>query len=169
MPSLRIIAVVAAMAFGLSVASTSSSCSGQQQQQQMQAQIAAIRASLESDAASSSKVSSVPLSCKSALTYDLSAASEDDGEHCANDCVVWVKEVVGVSACGDEEMLTYQRRMAAYLSQCNEHRKVRLQETDGVEHSSRLRGLAAGIPETQQLGVKGLMDALLVVTLNNAL
>lgn len=45
MPSFRIIALVAAMGFGLSAASTtSSSCSGEQQQQ-VQAQIAAIRAS----------------------------------------------------------------------------------------------------------------------------
>lgn len=112
----------------------------------------------------------MPLSCKAALTYDLSAASEDDAEQCASDCMAWIEEVVDAPVCEDEEMLTYQRRMAAYLAQCKERRQVRLQETtDRIEHSSRLRGLAAGLSETRQLGVKGLMDALLVVTLNNAL
>ncbi|KAG6623891.1 uncharacterized protein IUM83_02243 [Phytophthora cinnamomi] len=172
MPSLRIIAVVAATGLGLSAvaASSSTSCSGEQQQQ-VQAQIVAIRASLQSDAASNSKASSVPSSCKAALTFDLSAVSENDGELCANDCVAWIEEVVDVPTCGDEEMLTYQRRMAAYLAQCNEGKKVRLQETEAnvAEPSSRLRGLAAELPETRQLGVKGLLDALLVVTLNNAL
>ncbi|GMF49479.1 unnamed protein product [Phytophthora fragariaefolia] len=152
---------------GLSL-SSATSCSSAEQQQ-VQAQVVAIRASIESDAASSSKASNVPQSCKTALTFDLSASSENNGETCASDCVAWIENVVDSPNCGDDEMVTYQRRMSAYLAQCAERRQVQQQDTKGVEHSSRLRGLAESLPETRQLGVKGLMDALLVVTLNNAL
>ncbi|KAL4166108.1 hypothetical protein KRP22_013373 [Phytophthora ramorum] len=171
MPALRFVASVAAAlcigAQGAKTAVNSSSCSTDELQQ-VQTLIAEIRASLESDAASSNEATSVPSTCKAALTFDLSVTSEDE-VNCANDCVAWIESVVDAPTCGDEEMPTYQRRMAAYLAQCNERKRVRLQETDGMEHSSRLRGLAAGSPEERKLGVKGLMDALLVVTLNNAL
>ncbi|OWZ06754.1 hypothetical protein PHMEG_00020951 [Phytophthora megakarya] len=134
--------------------------------QQVEKRVAAIRESMESTADSNSKAASVPSSCKAALTFD-SIETEDT---CASDCIKWIEDVVDTPTCGDEEMLTYQRRMAAYLTQCNERKHVRLQETEGtnLEHSSRLRGLAAAQPE-RKLGVRGLMDALLVVTLNNAL
>ncbi|KAG7377468.1 hypothetical protein PHYPSEUDO_011610 [Phytophthora pseudosyringae] len=169
MPAFRTIALVAASALCICArgleAVTSSACSSDELQQ-VQTQVAAIRASLESDADSSSKATSVPRFCKAALTFDLSAASEDDEETCASDCIAWIEDVVDASTCGDEEMLTYQRRMAAYLTQCNKHKQV---DNDSLEHSNRLRGLAAGLPEGRKLGVRGLMDALLVVTLNNAL
>lgn len=184
MQSLRIIALVAASALCIgaqgfeaaataetsssSSSSSTSSCSGDELQQ-VQAQVAAIRESLGSEADSSSKATSVPSTCKAALTFDLSAASDDDEENCANDCINWIEDMVDAPTCGDEEMLTYQRRMAAYLTQCNERKQVRRQETDTFEHRNRLRGLAEGRPEGRKLGVKGLMDALLVVTLNNAL
>ncbi|KAL4087027.1 hypothetical protein PRIC1_012927 [Phytophthora ramorum] len=71
--------------------------------------------------------------------------------------------------CGQEEMFTYQRRMAACLAQCNESKRVRLQKMDGMEHPSKLRGLQAGSAEERKLGVTGLMDALPVVTINNTL
>ncbi|POM67162.1 Hypothetical protein PHPALM_16877 [Phytophthora palmivora] len=144
-----------------------SSCSGEEIQQ-VQTTVAAIRESLESNADSSSKGTTVPSSCRAALTFD---ASEEDGEMCASDCINWIEDVVDISTCGDEEMLMYQRRMTTYLTQCNERKQVRLQEkeNDNVEYSTKLRGLAAGQPEGRTLGVNGLMDALLVVTLNNAL
>ncbi|ETL28781.1 hypothetical protein F442_18331 [Phytophthora nicotianae P10297] len=176
MPSLRTITLVVASALcvtGRSLGtaastSTSSACSNVELQQ-VQTQIAAIRATLESDAGSSSKASSVPSTCVVALTFDLSAASKDDEETCANDCLAWIEDVVEAPTCGDEEMFMYKRRMTAYLKQCREHRHVRFQENNHFEHSNRLRGLAAGHAEGRGLGVKGLMDALLVVTLNNAL
>jgi hypothetical protein len=179
MVSLRIIALVAAGVFctavqGLDVASSSSassSCSDAHLQQ-LNTLVADIRLSLESDAHSGSGSSSVPASCKAALAFDLSAASAEDEDEasCVSDCIAWIEDVVDAPTCGDQEMLMYQRRMAAYLTQCsNERKTVRLQETDALERNSRLRGLAAGMPEERKLGVKGLMDALLVVTLNNAL
>ncbi|KAK1942764.1 hypothetical protein P3T76_006263 [Phytophthora citrophthora] len=172
MPSSLIISIVAFSLLYVSVqaSTTSASCSSSEVNQ-VQAQVAAIRASLESDTDSSSKASTIPSTCKTALTFDLSTTSEEDGDICSNDCVAWIESVVDSSTCGDGELLMYQQRMTAYLTQCNEHKRVRLQETENssVEHSNRLRGLAAGQPEGQKLGVSGLLDALLVVTLNNAL
>ncbi|KAL3664192.1 hypothetical protein V7S43_010521 [Phytophthora oleae] len=167
MPSSRIISFVAFSLLCVSANGLQTSCSSGELKQ-VQTQVAAIRASLGSDTDSSSKASTVPSTCKAALTFDLSAASEDDDDICANDCVAWIEGVVDGPTCGDEELIMYQRRMAAYLTQCNERKRVRLQEAD-VRHSNRLRGLEAGQPEGQKLGVSGLLDALLVVTLNNAL
>ncbi|KAG1702117.1 hypothetical protein DVH05_009909 [Phytophthora capsici] len=172
MLSSRIISIVAFSLLYVSaqVSTTSATCSSDKVNQ-VQTQVAAIRASLDSDMDSRSKASTVPSTCKAALAFDLSTASEDDGDMCADDCVAWIESVVDGPTCGDEELLVYQRRMAAYLTQCNERKRVRLEETgnSNVEHSNRLRGLAAGQPEGQKLGVSGLLDALLVVTLNNAL
>ncbi|KAF1780784.1 hypothetical protein PC129_g18237 [Phytophthora cactorum] len=173
MPSFRTIVLVAASALyvsgqGVASTSTSSSCSSVELQQ-VQTQVVAIRAALESDADSSSKAPSIPSTCTAALGFDLSAASKDDEESCANDCIAWIKDVVEAPTCGDEEMSMYQRRVAAYLKQCNERKHLRPEENDHFKHSNRLRGLAAGRPEQRSLGVNGLVDALLVVTLNNAL
>ncbi|KAF4136724.1 hypothetical protein GN958_ATG02432 [Phytophthora infestans] len=148
--------------------STSSSCSSMELHL-VQTQVTAIRAALESDADSSNKALNIPSACTAALTFDLSAAIKGDEEACSIDCLAWVGDVVEVPPCRDEEMLMYQRRMTAFLKRCNEFRHVRLQENDSFEYSNRLRGLASGHPEGRSLSVKGLVDALLVVTLNNAL
>ncbi|RLN37207.1 hypothetical protein BBJ28_00020356 [Nothophytophthora sp. Chile5] len=112
-------------------------------------------------------------------------------ELCAADCLVWLESVADIPTCGDAEMQEYQRLMAAYQTQCSQRKRVRLQANKDTQQATmRLRGLAAtdaaeahddkrrlatagGAGETdrgwRKLSVKGLMDALLVVTLNNAL
>ncbi|ETK75354.1 hypothetical protein L915_18020, partial [Phytophthora nicotianae] len=116
MPSLRTITLVVASAlcvtgrsFGTAASTSTSSACSNVELQQVQTQIAAIRATLESDAGSSSKASSVPSTCVVALTFDLSAASKDDEETCANDCLAWIEDVVEAPTCGDEEMFMYKR------------------------------------------------------------
>ncbi|RLN46425.1 hypothetical protein BBJ29_006268 [Phytophthora kernoviae] len=167
---LRLIVLVAAVTWcsrmQQSLASPASSCSSDEFQQ-VQTRIAGIRATLDSASASGSKLTKVPTSCKAALTFDLLATNEDD-EHCATDCLVWIEDMVDAPTCGEEEMLVYQRRMATYMVQCNDNTQVGLQRLDNIGQS--LRGLTAGrqSADVRSLGIKGLMDALLVLMLNNA-
>ncbi|KAG7386425.1 hypothetical protein PHYBOEH_008695 [Phytophthora boehmeriae] len=170
MRPLRLIALVAAVTWcsslQASLASPASSCSSDEIQQ-VQTRIAGIRATLDSAEASGSKATSVPTSCKAALTFDSLATSTDD-EHCETDCLVWIEDVVDAPTCGEEEMLMYQRRMVAYMTQCNDNTQVGLQRLGSKSHM-RLRGLTdRQQADGRSLGIKGIMDAFLVVTLSNA-
>lgn len=125
---------------------------------------------------SGSEVTSAPTSCITAFQAD-----ESDFETllCSSECVDWLRSVLDDGACDSEELETALAEVSGYVTQCQARRlrfaNARELEREPVEvKRHNIRGLreqndAQMGNAKPRLSVKGLMDAILVLTLNNAL